>query len=73
MFIGSTYVGYVPIQHTQHAYEYVSRQVGSGEMSYMERAVGIGQCGGYQISLGGIDHNLFGRGAKVVKRGGGEG
>jgi len=33
----------------------------------MERAVGIGQCGGYQISLGGIDHNLFGRGAKVVK------
>ena len=56
------------IEHAEHAYIYVCGQVGTSEMSDVEWTIGIWQCRCHDISLGGMDHNLCNRRAKVRKK-----
>ena len=48
----------VIVEHSEHSDIYVCGKICAGQVTDMERSVGIWQCRGYQISLGGIDHNL---------------
>ncbi len=68
MFIGAADKGHVIVEHAEHPDIDIGGKICPGEVTDVERAIGIRQCRCHEISLGGMDHNLCNRSAKVGKK-----